>query len=263
MILCQISDTHIKAGRKKAYGIVDTAGLLEDCVRHVLALPQRPDAVIVTGDLVDWGRPDEYALLRELLQPLFDALPVYLMPGNHDDRDNLRSCFPEHGYLRQWAPFVQYAIDDHPLRLVALDTLVPREGCGLLCESRLQWLEHTLAAAPTRPTVVALHHPPLPIGNRELDAIALADGCELLRLLAATPRWRGLVFGHVHQHWQGVAPGRAAEPLLGCTSTICPFGQVQPSPHGRAADPGGRLLELAPTGDIRHRLLRWSPAESL
>ena len=73
MILCQISDTHIKAERRKAYGIVDTSTMLERCVQHVLALPQRPDAVIFTGDLVDWGRHEEYALLRELIQPLLEA----------------------------------------------------------------------------------------------------------------------------------------------------------------------------------------------
>ena len=92
MILCQISDTHIKADRKLAYGIVDTAAFLERCVADILTLPQRPDVVIATGDLVDWGRPDEYGLLRELLSPL--TMPLYLMPGNHDERASMRNSFP-------------------------------------------------------------------------------------------------------------------------------------------------------------------------
>lgn len=199
MILCQITDTHIKAGRKKAYGIVDTAGMLEHCVQHVLALPQRPDAVIVTGDLVDWGRPDEYALLRELLQPLFDALPVYLMPGNHDDRDSLRASFPEHGYLRQWAPFVQYAIDDHPLRIVALDTLIPMQGGGHLCEQRLDWLDRTLAAVPAKPTVVALHHPPFITGIGHMDRISLSGAEGLMQVIARHPQVERVIAGHLHR----------------------------------------------------------------
>ena len=80
MLLAQITDTHIKAQRKLAYGIVDTAAFLERCVTHVLQLPQRPDVVVMTGDLVDYGRADEYALLRELLAPL--PMPLYLLPGN-------------------------------------------------------------------------------------------------------------------------------------------------------------------------------------
>ena len=62
---------------------------------------------------------------------------------------------------------------------------------------------------------------------------------------------------HVHQHWQGTLPGRPDFPLLGCPSTLASFGPVQPCPLRRAADPGGRLLELAPGGEIRHTLLRW------
>ncbi len=120
--------------------------MLERCVQQVLSLPQRPDAVILTGDLVDFGRPDEYALLRELLAPL--TMPLYLMMGNHDARDGLRGSFPDHPYLRQWAPFVQYAIEDHALRIVALDTVIPQQGGGALCAERLAWLDCTLAARP-------------------------------------------------------------------------------------------------------------------
>ena len=138
MLLCQISDTHIKTDGKLAYGIVDTAGMLERCVEPILQLPQRPDAVIATGDLVDYGRPEEYALLRELLSPL--TMPLYLLPGNHDDRDVLRASFPDHPYLNQWEPFIQYAIDAHTVRIVALDTVIPKEGGGRLCRERLEWL---------------------------------------------------------------------------------------------------------------------------
>jgi len=119
MLLCQISDTHIKAGRRKAYGVVDTAAMLERCVRQILELPQRPDAVVATGDLVDGGGSDEYGLLRELLSPL--TMPLYLIAGNHDQRDELRRAFADHRYLARQESFVQYAIDEHPLRLIALD----------------------------------------------------------------------------------------------------------------------------------------------
>lgn len=63
MLFCQITDTHLKAGRKTAYGIVDTATMLERCIDSVMQLKQRPDVALLTGDLVDYGRDDEYALL--------------------------------------------------------------------------------------------------------------------------------------------------------------------------------------------------------
>jgi 3',5'-cyclic AMP phosphodiesterase CpdA len=197
MLLCQISDFHIKAERKFAYGIVDTAGMLEQCVAHVLALPQRPDAVIATGDLVDYGRPDEYGLLRELLAPL--TMPVYLSPGNHDERGSLRECFPEHPYLRQWEPFVQYTIEDHPVRIVALDTVVPGKGSGALCAQRLRWLDETLSQQPSRPTLVTMHHPPFTTGIGHMDRIGLDDGGGLATVIARHPQVERVVAGHLHR----------------------------------------------------------------
>lgn len=199
MLLCQISDTHIKAGGRLAYGVVDTARMLARCVEQVLALPQRPDAVLMTGDLVDDGRGEAYLLLRELLAPL--AMPLYLLPGNHDDRDALRAAFPDHRYLRQWAPFVQYAIEGHPLRIVALDSVVPGAGGGELCAERLDWLARTLAAEPERPTVVALHHPPFVTGIGHMDRVALSAAAMegLARVVARHPQIERVLAGHLHR----------------------------------------------------------------
>ena len=44
--------------------------MLARCVAQILRLPQRPDALVFTGDLTDFGSPDEYANLRRLLAPL-------------------------------------------------------------------------------------------------------------------------------------------------------------------------------------------------
>src|SRR5882762_4144952 len=59
----------------------------------------------------------------------------------------LPAAFAADGYLPADG-FLQYAIEDYPVRLVALDTLVPGEGGGLLCGERLAWLDQALASAP-------------------------------------------------------------------------------------------------------------------
>ena len=96
-VLVQLTDLHIREPGRLAYGRIDTAPYLERAVQSVLRLPQQPDAVVITGDLSDFGRAAEYEHLARLLAPL--TMPVYLMPGNHDDRDQLRRSFPDHGYL--------------------------------------------------------------------------------------------------------------------------------------------------------------------
>ena len=196
MILCQITDLHIKPERKLAYGVVDTATMLERCVQQIRALPQRPDAVIATGDLVDGGTHAEYALLRELLTPL--TMPVYLLPGNHDERNALRQSFAGHRYLQSDSPFIQYAIEDHPLRLVVLDTVIPGQGGGTLCDERLQWLEQTLAASD-KPTVVALHHPPFLTGIGHMDRVGFDTPAKLERVIARHPQVERVIAGHLHR----------------------------------------------------------------
>jgi 3',5'-cyclic AMP phosphodiesterase CpdA len=197
MLIGQISDLHIKANGKLSYRVVDTAGMLARCVEHVRALKQRPDVLLVTGDLVDFGKPEEYATLKALLAPL--PMPYYLIPGNHDERGALRDAFPEHGYLRQWGPFVQYAIDDWPVRLVALDTVIPGQSGGELCVDRLAWLEATLAAQPRKPTIVVMHHPPFRTGIGHMDRMGLADASGLAAVIARNPQVERVLCGHLHR----------------------------------------------------------------
>lgn len=212
-LVCQISDMHIKAPGKLSYRKVDCAGMLARCVAEILRLPQQPDCLIATGDLVDFGRPEEYAHLRRLLAPL--TMPVYLLPGNHDERDALRAAFPDHAYLRQWAPFIQYAIDDWPVRIVALDSVIPGEGGGELCEERLAWLEHTLAAQPGRPTLVLMHHPPFPTLIGHMDKQGLLRGSEgLASVVARHPQVERVLCGHLHRSIQARFAGTLA--------TTCP-----------------------------------------
>jgi len=196
-LICQISDMYIKQPGKFSYGVVDCARMLERCVAEILRLPQRPDCVVATGDLVDFGRRDEYAHLRQLLAPL--PMPVYVIPGNHDVRERLREALPNHAYLRQWPPFIQFSLDVGPLQLVGLDSVVPGQGGGELCDERLDWLERTLEAS-NRPAVLVMHHPPFPTLIGHMDRQGLLRGGErLAHIVARHPRIERILCGHLHR----------------------------------------------------------------
>src|SRR5437870_881255 len=112
MLIAQISDTHIKPEGVLAYGRVDTSAFLARAIDHILHLDPQADVVLATGDLVDGGTAAEYERLRHLLSPL--PMPLYLIPGNHDDRDALRRAFAHHAYMPREG-FIQYVVDDYPL----------------------------------------------------------------------------------------------------------------------------------------------------
>jgi len=211
MIVCQVSDMHLMAGGKLAYGVVDTAAHFRRCMAHIQALPQQPDVVVMTGDLVDSGKPEQYMLLREIIAPL--SMPVYLIPGNHDDREALRAAFPDHAYLNQFPPFIQYAIEEHELRIVAVDTVIPGQAGGELCAQRLEWLALTLATAPQRPTLLLMHHPPFATGIGFMDEIGLANPEALAQVVAKHAQIERILCGHLHRPIQARFAG-----TLACTA---------------------------------------------
>src|SRR5215468_4027595 len=175
MIIAQISDLHIRAPGQLAYRRVDTAPCLERCVAQLAHMTPRPDLVLATGDLVDVGLPEEYRHLRALLAPL--PMPVYLIPGNHDRREPILAEFADHPYLPRQGTFLHYVIEDHPVRLIGLDTLVVGQGGGHMCDERLAWLAARLEEAPRRPTMIFMHHAPFHTGIEHMDRLGL-EGAE-------------------------------------------------------------------------------------
>jgi 3',5'-cyclic-AMP phosphodiesterase len=198
MLLAQLSDPHITAPGVLAYGHVDTSAYLRRAIHTLNALDPQPDAVIVTGDLVDRGGIDEYERLRALLDDV--RAPCHLLIGNHDDRANFRSVFGPRAVLADDG-FVHYAFDVNEVRIIALDTLDAGSSAGRLCAARLAWLEARLDEARDRPVLIAMHHPPIACGIGFMDAIRLApgDGRALDTLIRRHPNVGRIVCGHVHR----------------------------------------------------------------
>jgi Icc protein len=198
MLLAQISDLHIKRPGQLAYRRVDTAAALTRCIERLNALVPRPNAVLVTGDLTDFGHDEEYDNLHGLLAAL--EIPYYLMIGNHDDRAGLRRAFADRAEL-QAGEFVQYALDIGAVRVLALDSQVPGASYGDLCDARLAWLAAQLDAARDRPVIVALHHPPFASGIGHMDKLRLAPAAsaKLDALLRGHPNVERVLCGHVHR----------------------------------------------------------------
>lgn len=207
-LIAQVSDLHIKAAGKLSYRVVDTAGMLRACMAHMLAQPQQPDVVAFTGDLVDFGRPEEYAVLRDLIAPL--TMPVYLIPGNHDERVALRRAFPDHAYLRQSADLINYVIEDHPVRIIGWDTTVPGKSGGLASPERLAWLDAKLAEQPQKATVVLMHHPPFHTFIGHMDRQGLEGSDALADVIRRHPQVERLLCGHLHRPIQARFAGTLA-----------------------------------------------------
>lgn len=219
MIIAQISDLHVCVKGSLVYDRFDTGMCLERCVQHILQLKPAPDAVLATGDLVDGGSTAEYRHLREVLRPL--TMPLYLIPGNHDDRAALCAEFRDHAYLPRPGASVCYAVEQYPVRLLALDTVVPGADGGALDTAQLDWLEAQLAAVPHMPTLIFMHHPPFKTGIRCMDEIGLTavSAARLGEIISRHRQVECITCGHVHRGIQAC--------WHGTTVSICPSTAYQ------------------------------------
>jgi Icc protein len=181
-----------------AYRTAETNMLTERALRAVRDLKTQPDAIVISGDLTDNGLESEYAVLAEMLDRII-KVPVYVVPGNHDRRGNLRAGLSALPGVNDAAEFVHYTVEDLPVRLVMLDTVVPGFGHGKLCGARLEWLEATLAAKQDKPTIVVMHHPPFVCGIRHMDAINLRNAEAFTAVIARHPQVKRILCGHHHR----------------------------------------------------------------
>jgi len=251
-LLLQLSDTHIREPGRLAYGRIDTAPYLAEAVASIARLPQTPDAVVITGDLTDFGRAAEYDHLRALLAPL--SMPVYLLPGNHDSREQMRASFPDHPYLDNGGneDFIQYSVPVGGLQLIALDTVVPGASEGCLCQKRLDWLEAELNRHTTCPVVIALHHPPFRTLIGHMDDIGLREGAEALEAIVARhPNVERVICGHLHRAIQvrfggtiaATVPSPAHQVRLDLAPDAASAWMLEPPGFALHALPaGGRLV---------------------
>jgi 3',5'-cyclic AMP phosphodiesterase CpdA len=243
ILIAQVSEFHIKPPGVKAYGVVDTAAALERCVAHLNAFRPRPDFVVISGDLVDGGKPEEYAYLTRLLGPL--ELPYAAIPGNHDARGPLRAAFAQQAYAPTGdALNLTVAVGD--LDLVLLDSSVPERAHGLLDDATLAWLDAVLAQSPDRPALLFLHHPPFVTGIAHMDRQNLRNADALADIVRRHPRVRHIACGHVHR--------AVATSFAGVTATICPAPNHAVDLDLAAARPPSFVVEPP-----AHHLHAWFP----
>lgn len=196
MLIAQITDPHLRAEGTRLFGAVDTFGALQRAIDHLNASDPVPDAVIVTGDLVDGGEAEDYAAVTGLLQRL--RAPVFAVPGNHDRRGLTRKALAFTGVVPDAGP-IRFTADAGPVRLIGLDSLVEGHYHGHLGGDQLAWLDDQLAVKPDSPTLVFLHHPPFVSGIGFMDAMRLDDADGFAAVIGRHGHIGLIACGHIHR----------------------------------------------------------------
>jgi 3',5'-cyclic-AMP phosphodiesterase len=228
MIIAQITDTHIALGASDGdLRASDLARTLAD----INSLRPTPDVIIHTGDVVHGGRREDYVAAASLLASA--RAPVYVAPGNRDDRENLRHS------LSRWVPaadsgFLDYAVDDFPVRLVAFDSTTTASNKGDFSTERARSLTTLLEAEGPRPTAVFMHHPPVTVtvGPDPLNFVTAEAMANLQGTLARSGRVVAVFCGHVHRSTWGRI-GHIPVMVAPCTATTLRKGDFPPHMQSR------------------------------
>lgn len=236
--LVQFTDLHWYADPAGEYRGMATRASFRRALAAAQATRWPPDALLMTGDLVDDGSPEGYAALAAELAPL--GLPALCIPGNHDAPSALAALTGQ----RHMRVGGQHRVGAWLVCL--LNTFVPDDARGRVAPAQLAALDKALAREASRPALVALHHHPVPMGSRWLDTVGLIDPEAFLAVVDRHPQVKAVVFGHVHQEHD---EHRGGVRLLGTPSTCVQFTKHS---AGFATDaalaPGFRWFELHDDG---------------
>jgi Icc protein len=224
MLIAQITDIHL--GFDPGNPDELNRQRLDCALRRLREMVPQPDLLLATGDLADTGDDSvSYARLKLALADL--PFPVFYALGNHDGRDAFRANFPD---LAMPDGFLQYAIEDHDLRILVLDTLEEGLHGGNFCETRAAWLRERLAEAPQRPTLIVLHHPPIESGLSWMTENPDAEWVKRLEaIVAAHDNIVALMAGHLHRP--------VVTQWAGTTLAVCPSTAPQVALDFEAIDP--------------------------
>ena len=210
MLITQISDCHI--AWPPADG-TDRLGDLEQCVDYVNSLDPQPDLVVHTGDIAHDAKTIEYEKAAQRLAEL--RAPLCVMPGNRDDRRQLRKTFAHLLPADCHAEFIQYTISTEKLCVIMLDTLCTESNKGRLCRTRLDHFKTMLAEADGRPVVIFMHHQPfeIAIAKVPLQFEDRANLAEFAGILSGHDNVRQIFCGHSHRTASGQVAGIPASTI--------------------------------------------------
>ena len=251
--IIQISDPHIVPHGQLAYGRVDTAVSLSECVNTInRILPQigPVDMAIVTGDLTDFGTDEEYQRFRQIMAPL--EIPYRAIPGNHDKLEAMRTGFSDQDWMPETGPinWIQELTD---LVLIGLDSSVTGNPHGHLGDATLGYLQKCLNAAGGKTVIVGVHHPPFLTGKEKMDIQNLRDSTKLRQILSGYQGEVKLICGHVHRNIVTLF-GNVICQIAPGTSHAVTMDQRVDAPNCLTREPGGFLLHEIRGGLVSHNI---------
>ena len=262
-LVAHLTDLHVTAPGERLPGSVDSNGSALAAIDAINHLTPMPDAVIVSGDVTEAGRPDEYREARRLLDRL--PVPYVAVPGNHDDRAALVDALhPAAGAVDPGLGAAPIVMTLGPVTLIGLDSLWPGREEGRIGRKQLAWLDQQLkiAAAAGRAALLFVHHPPIDSGIWWMDSARLSDSQAFAAVVERHSHVVVVACGHLHQAMSRTWAKTTVHVGASTAYEVRLDLRAEAQPHVVTAPPGLSLYAIE-NGEVTTYDLRVSPGVSL
>lgn len=243
--IAQITDIHLFFDEKMELLGVNTRESFHAVIELLQAAPRFPDLVLLTGDLSQDRTEASYYYIADALK--FLNVPIYCIPGNHDDGEMMKRVYPygnisalKNIVLNQW-------------NIILLNSQKVGAVEGYLARTELDFLKECLMRYPTHRAIIVFHHHPVFVGSKWLDNLWLTNADELWSVISQFPQVHTILFGHVHQEFEGVKNG-----IFYCSAPATCI-QFKKNSEDFALDdigPGYRWIELYSDGQLKTAIER-------
>ncbi len=197
--LIQISDIHLFADAKRDLLGVKTEDSFQAVIDLLHQHEKHMDLILLSGDIAQDNSHDAYVRVAQALESFH--VPVYCVPGNHDDPHTMAKVYPlatisneRHIVLKNW-------------HIILLNSQRHQAVEGNFAESELIYLQRCLQKYPEHHAIIVFHHQPVPVGSKWLDNLGLKNAKEFWRVVKQYPKVHTVLFGHVHQEFETMVEG--------------------------------------------------------
>ncbi|MCW5589774.1 MAG: 3',5'-cyclic-AMP phosphodiesterase [Legionellales bacterium] len=246
LAILQITDTHLFADPAKQLLGLNTEDSCAAVIRAIQQDEQKPDLILLTGDIAQDSSELAYHSIAQKLIPFH--CPVYWIPGNHDSAGLMKKTFQQFSHMSN-----DKLIQPSPWQIILLDSQKPGAVEGLLADQQINFLKKYLTTNNQLFTLLVIHHHVVPIQSAWLDTLALENAHYLLTIIQENKHIKSVVCGHIHQAFEKVID----EVVYYATPSTC--FQFKPRTEKFALDdvaPGYRWIFLNDDGTLTSRVER-------
>lgn len=233
--IVQISDTHLFGDKHRKINGSNSYSNLKHVLSHVLKLKEKPELIVVSGDLSQDCTFESYQHIANIFNN--SGIKYFLFPGNHDDVTVINKVFD----FNWTKDSVDYSFEHNGWFYYVIDTShYPNDG-GEISKEQLVKFENKIKQNNNKPTIVFMHHHPVPINSSWMDNMILNEADNVNKIIKQNSQIKAVLFGHIHQVFEktingtfyGSAPSTSFQVLPNCQMFAL-----------EKLTPGYRLIEL-------------------